>query len=159
MSKTITLICPQFIKKCWVGDLTWQSDHLIDPSGAETRIFQENYDITMAADALAPCVARTSAAMLLTIWYKQVCVSHAEIFEWSLLKLMLEYLIRVGSAVKHGLTFASSPVMEWNNQCFCSQQIFWLITKTLVFIWYSVHLRFGFRKASRHCVYIVCIWD
>ena len=40
-------------------------------SGAETRIIRHY----MAADALAPCVARTSAAMVLTIYYKWVFVS------------------------------------------------------------------------------------
>ena len=37
----------------------------LKPSGAETRTLEENGVNTMAADALAPCGARTSAAMTL----------------------------------------------------------------------------------------------
>ena len=36
-----------------------------DGSSAETKIFQENQANTMAADTLAPCVTRASAAMIL----------------------------------------------------------------------------------------------
>ena len=36
----------------------------VNPSGAETRIFWENKANTMDDDALAPCVARPSAAMV-----------------------------------------------------------------------------------------------
>ena len=35
--------------------------------GAETRIYQENKDNTMAADDLAPSVARSSAAIILAM--------------------------------------------------------------------------------------------
>ena len=38
----------------------------LNSSVVEARICQENLVSTMAADALAPCVARTSAAMVLT---------------------------------------------------------------------------------------------
>ena len=37
-----------------------------DPCGAETEIFQENLDTTMAADALASYTDRSSPAILLT---------------------------------------------------------------------------------------------
>ena len=43
-----------------------------NPSGVGTRIFKENWVNTMAADALAPCIARSSAAMVLTLQDKQV---------------------------------------------------------------------------------------
>ena len=39
-------------------------------SGAETGIFEKNLVNTMTADALAPCVARASAAMVLTMQKK-----------------------------------------------------------------------------------------
>ena len=41
--------------------------HHINPSGAETGIFWENYDTTIAADTLGPCVARALTAMILTM--------------------------------------------------------------------------------------------
>ena len=46
----------------------------INPSGAKTGIIHENLVNTIAADALAPCVARSSAAMLLIMWDHQVLV-------------------------------------------------------------------------------------
>ena len=41
--------------------------HLVNPSDAETGKFQEYYVNTIAVDGLAPCVARSSAAMILTM--------------------------------------------------------------------------------------------
>ena len=37
------------------------------PSGAEVAIYQDNVVNTIAADALAPCMARSSAAMVLIL--------------------------------------------------------------------------------------------
>ena len=45
-------------------------------TGDGTRIFRENWVNTIAADALAPCVARSSAAMALTMQDKQILVFH-----------------------------------------------------------------------------------
>ena len=56
---------------------TWR----VNPSGAETRIFLKNKINTMAADALAMQVARASAAMVLTMSYKQTLVFHEENFQ------------------------------------------------------------------------------
>ena len=42
---------------------------LINPSGAETRIFQDNQVNAIVVDALAPCVARPSATMVLIAGY------------------------------------------------------------------------------------------
>ena len=50
---------------------------LINPFGAETGIFSEKLVNTLAADALAPCVASTSTAMVLNVWdtFIIVCLS------------------------------------------------------------------------------------
>ena len=42
----------------------------VNTSGATTGLFQDNYVNIMAADALAPCVAKASAAMVLTMHKK-----------------------------------------------------------------------------------------
>ena len=42
----------------------------INPSGAKTGISHANYVNPMAADALAPCVARPSTDMGLILWDK-----------------------------------------------------------------------------------------
>ena len=42
------------------------------------RIFQDNLVNTIAADALATCVARSSATMVLNMLYKQDIASHKE---------------------------------------------------------------------------------
>ena len=47
-------------------------------TAAETRIFQVNEVSTIAVDALAPCVARTSAAMVLIIQDKWILIFHGE---------------------------------------------------------------------------------
>ena len=39
----------------------------VNSAGVKDGTFRENYVDTLAADALAPCVARTSAAMVLVI--------------------------------------------------------------------------------------------
>ena len=39
----------------------------LNPSGAETGIFHENYIATMTADAMDPIIAKASAAMILNI--------------------------------------------------------------------------------------------
>ena len=49
------------------------------PSDAETRIFQQANNI--ATDALAPCVTRSPAAILLNIWDKQVLISQEGRFQ------------------------------------------------------------------------------
>ena len=55
--------------------LLWRA---LNPSGAETRIWWVNI---MADDDLAPYVARSSAAMILTMQVKQVLVFHEERFQ------------------------------------------------------------------------------
>ena len=50
-------------------------------SGVEPWIFQANLANTMAADALAPCVARASAAMVLSLWNQQVLIINKERFQ------------------------------------------------------------------------------
>ena len=47
--------------------MTTHSDTMnSDPFSAETRIFRDNQVSIMAVDVLAPCVARSLAAMVLT---------------------------------------------------------------------------------------------
>ena len=52
-----------------------------NPSCAENWILQENNINTLAADTLAPCVTRSSAAMVLSIQDKFVFVFFEEEFE------------------------------------------------------------------------------
>ena len=47
----------------------------------ETRIFQDNQVNTMADDALAPCVPKTSAVMVLALQIKQVIFFHEQRFQ------------------------------------------------------------------------------
>ena len=46
------------------------TEWMIGSCAAESRVFLNNHVNTMAADALAPCVARASAAMIFIIWNK-----------------------------------------------------------------------------------------
>ena len=48
-------------------------------TGTELSGYYKDY--IMPADALAPCVARSSAAMMETTWNKQVIVFHKEGFQ------------------------------------------------------------------------------
>ena len=52
----------------------------LDPSGAEDGIFQEN-KVNSVADALAPCVARSSAAMVLTVQDNDILIFHEARFQ------------------------------------------------------------------------------
>ena len=65
MSSSISAIYIWFL---WHLNLLdwWSVCTSVNPSGTEARIFQEKWVNTIAADALAPCVTRESAA----IWYK-----------------------------------------------------------------------------------------
>ena len=51
---------------------------LFNISNAEIRILQDNQVITIAADALAPCITKSSAAIALTMQDKWVLVFHRE---------------------------------------------------------------------------------
>ena len=50
-------------------------------NGTETTIFQDHQVNDMDADDLAPCVARSSATMVLNLQYEQVIVFHKEWFQ------------------------------------------------------------------------------
>ena len=64
--------------KCEVGDFeSWK----LNPFAAETRIFLKNYVDTTAADALAPYVAGTWAAVILTMQDKRILVFYKEGFQ------------------------------------------------------------------------------
>ena len=52
------------------------STRKVNPHHAGTELSWYNEANTMAADALAPCVARSSAAMILTMWIGHVLVFH-----------------------------------------------------------------------------------
>ena len=54
----------------------------VNPSGAEAGIFRKIYVNTMAADVLAPGVARSSAAMVLIIQDKQSVSSLTKDFSY-----------------------------------------------------------------------------
>ena len=68
---------------------------LVNDSGVEIEIFWENYVNTMAADALATCITRTSAAMVLHMQVKPVLVhcyvSHMRRLSFEELKKMQKY--------------------------------------------------------------------
>ena len=46
-----------------------------------TQIILDNYVNTVTADALAPCVSRLSAAMVLTMQHRGALASHQEGFQ------------------------------------------------------------------------------
>ena len=54
---------------------------MLYPSGAETGIFRYNKVDDVAADTLAPCVARSSAAMMLIMQHRGFLVCHKKRFE------------------------------------------------------------------------------
>ena len=51
---------------CWNFE-TDRSDKMFNPKLAGTELYQFNYVNIMVTDALAPCIARTSAPMILTL--------------------------------------------------------------------------------------------
>ena len=50
----------------------------VNPSGADTGIFRDKQVNAMDADALTPCIAMTSATMVMTMRNKQGLVFHEE---------------------------------------------------------------------------------
>ena len=50
------------------------NQYAIDTSRTRSGTFRENKVITMAADALDPYIARSSAAMVLVVWDKPVFI-------------------------------------------------------------------------------------
>ena len=65
-------------------------------SSSETGIWRENLVNTIAADDLAPSVARSSAAMVLSKWYQQVLVFHKVVSQadvpsycWEVMKMWI----------------------------------------------------------------------
>ena len=71
----------------WYLDINWLKHSIkiecnsLNLRGAEIVIFWDNQVNTIAADALATCVARSSAAMILIMQDKQVLVIHEERFQ------------------------------------------------------------------------------
>ena len=57
------------------------SPQWVSPSGSETETVKHTLLNTMAADALAPGGAKSSAAMILTMKNNQVFVFHEEVFQ------------------------------------------------------------------------------
>ena len=49
-----------------------------NPFGAESKTVDEHLVNTMAVDALAPCIIRTSAAMVLSVWDKHGVCSYRD---------------------------------------------------------------------------------
>ena len=52
----------------------------LNPADAQNRLLCVNKVNTMATDTLPPYIARSSAAIVLTMWDKQVLVFHEEGF-------------------------------------------------------------------------------
>ena len=67
-------------------EISWYHLELlnVDASGALMRIFWDNKVNIFADDALAPCVTRPSAVMVLIMWDKQMFVFHKEEFKLSI---------------------------------------------------------------------------
>ena len=53
------------------------------PDSAEPRIFRESWVSIMVADALAPCVVRSSAVMPLVIQTTRILIFHVKVFKLS----------------------------------------------------------------------------
>ena len=74
----ITIMTPYIITRGWwvIFEVTMNISikHIIDvnPSDAGSRIFWDNKAYTLAADALAPCVTRSSVAIVLNIQDKDI---------------------------------------------------------------------------------------
>ena len=71
---------------------------VFNPSGVETKIFQANYVNAMAADALAPCIARPSTCIMLTKQDRWVLVFNEKGFQqpvsiqyWEIIQAMEIY--------------------------------------------------------------------
>ena len=54
----------------------------INPFDAEIGTFQDHCCNTMAADALAPCIARSSAGMVLTTKNSKAFVFHMNVLQY-----------------------------------------------------------------------------
>ena len=48
------------------------TDHCIEAFDAQVGMFQEHLLNTMGADVLAPCITRSSVAMMFTVWNRDV---------------------------------------------------------------------------------------
>ena len=71
-----------FIKFNYWNEISLQNwRNYFSSSGAETGTFWKYQVNIMVADALAPYVARPSAAMVLMVWDKQALVFHGERFQ------------------------------------------------------------------------------
>ena len=73
-----------YLSQCWPRSISPYGitrPQWVNTSGAETGIFQDHEVNTMAADALAPWVARTSATTVLTVQDKWLLALHEEGFQ------------------------------------------------------------------------------
>ena len=80
----------------------------VNPSGFEARIFWENYANTMAADALIPCIARSSVWTVLIFKNKQVLTFHKYAFQ---LPVSPQHIVKL---CKYILYF--KHIESWINQ-------------------------------------------
>ena len=96
-------------------------------SCVETRMYSENYVNSMAADGLVPCIVRPSAAMVLTLYDKQILVLHKEGFqpsapsEWMRNDRKCSYIFMVS---KNNLTHDNST-----HHSICQISVFLLFLK------------------------------
>ena len=98
----------------------------VNPSATETYIFRKSAVNTMATDASAPCVARTWAAMVLTIQDKLVLSFHEEDFQppvpsrcWEKCR-KCEYIFYVSSNIFNTVTVNSVTRSFTMASVFCS---------------------------------------
>ena len=90
-----------------------------EPYGTETGIFQNKVN-TMAADALAPYVAKTSAAMVLTMQGKQVIAFYDGFYLpvslkfWEIIDRLLSARLQYLQCVSNGDT----AVLHWTIEIF-----------------------------------------
>ena len=112
----------------------------VNPSGDETGIFGKNYLNTMTADDLAPCIARSSAAMVLIMEDEQIHVFHEVGFQlpvpsqcWEMKQNANIFLCILNTAYKW-------LIQRWQNSAaYISNRVLSLCTKliNLVLIIYS----------------------
>ena len=99
------------------------SCYSLNPIGPETRIFQENYVNTLAADAWALAL---SAAMVLTVRNKQVLVYHEEEFQLpvpsqsrEIIRKLQTYFMFSKNSAWPGLRIASLSQYTWPGNLWC----------------------------------------
>ena len=123
-----------------LSDTNWE----LSPCDAETGILKAIYINTMAPDALAPCVARPSEAMVLNMQDKWVLVFHKGRFQppapsqfWEIYKIKICFYV---SYKKYSMTGVKWNPIPRKAVCLDSD-----LNLNTVFLW-------PFRKCNQHNV-------